>query len=171
MGEKIFNALAAVSVDVLALPSPKQTVEKFSVRAKDEVQFVHLFKSSANCTTYVKCCSGICQTRFNKKVRAIHISDANICDRLKNFKDYIDANSNKHPLLAQLDKEIDDMTKGMENGIKNQLLFISMMKQIMILKFLTENPSKYEQFVFLVLSKNALIHHSTNSLNLELHIL
>ena len=67
MGEKIFNALAAVSVDVLALPSPKQTVEKFSVRVKDEVQFVHLFKSSANRTTYVKCCSGICQTRFKGK--------------------------------------------------------------------------------------------------------
>ena len=31
MGEKIFNALAAISVDVLALPLPKQTMEKFSV--------------------------------------------------------------------------------------------------------------------------------------------
>ena len=112
MAEKIFNALAAVSVDVLALPSPKQTVEKFSVRAKDEVQFVHLFKSSANCTTYVKCCSGICQTRFNKKVRVIHISDATICDNLKKFKEYIDATSNKHPLLTQLDKEIDDESDG-----------------------------------------------------------
>ena len=108
MGEKIFNALLAVSVDVLALPSPKQTVEKFSVWAKDEVQFVHLFKSSANCTTYVKYCSGICQTRFNKKVRPIHISDPTISDHLKKFKEYIDANSNKYPLLAQLDKEIDD---------------------------------------------------------------
>ena len=112
MGEKIFNALAAVSVDVLALPSPKQTEEKFSVRVKDEVQFVHLFKSSANRTTYVKCCSGICQTRFNKKVRVIHISDATICDHLKKFKEYIDGSSNKHPLLAQLDKEIDDESDG-----------------------------------------------------------
>ena len=101
-----------MSVDVLALPSSKQTVEKFSVRAKDEVQFAHLCKSSANCTTYVKCCSGICQTRFNKKVRAIHISDATICDHLKKFKEYIDANSNKHPLLAQLDNVIDDESDG-----------------------------------------------------------
>ena len=112
MGEKIFNALAAVSVDALALPSPKQTVKKFSVRAKDEVQFAHLFKSSANCTTCVKCCSGICKTRFNKKVRATHISDATICDQLKKFKEYIDANSNKHLLLTQLAKEIDDESDG-----------------------------------------------------------
>ena len=111
MGEKLFNALAAVSVDVLALPLPKQTLEKFSVRVKDEVQFVHLFKSSANCTTYVKCCSGICQTQFNKKVRAIHILDATICNHLKKFKEY-DANSNKYLLLAQLDKEIDDENDG-----------------------------------------------------------
>ena len=41
MGEKIFNARTVVSTDVLALPSPKQTVEQFSVRTKEEVQFVH----------------------------------------------------------------------------------------------------------------------------------
>ena len=51
MGEKIFNTMTAVSVDVLALPSAKQTVEQFSVRTKEEVRFVHLFKLSANCTT------------------------------------------------------------------------------------------------------------------------
>ena len=45
------------------------------------------------------------------------------------------------------------------------------MKQIMILKFLTENSSKYDQFVFVILSTNALIRHSTYSLTLELHIL
>ena len=101
-----------MSVDVLALTSPKQTVEMFSFRAKDEVQFVHLFKSSANCATYVKCCSGICQTRFNKKVRTIHISNATIRDHLKKFKEYIEANSNKHPLLAQLNKEIDGESDG-----------------------------------------------------------
>ena len=84
--------------DVLALPLRKQTVEKFSVRAKDEVQFVHLLKSSPNCTTYVKYGSGICQTRFHKKVTAINISDAIICDHLKTFKEYIEANSNKHAL-------------------------------------------------------------------------
>ena len=39
----------------------------------------------------------------------------------------------------------------MENGFKNQLLFISMMKQIMILKFPTENTSNYEKLVFVVL--------------------
>ena len=112
MCEKVFNSLAVVSVDVLALPSPNQTVEKFSVGAKDEVQFVHLFKSGGNCTTYVKCCSGICQTQFNKKVRAINISDTTIYDHLKKFKEYIDANSNKHHLLTQLDKEIDDESDG-----------------------------------------------------------
>ena len=101
-----------MSVDVIALPSPKQTVEKFSIRAKDEVQLVHLFKSSANCTTYVKCWSGISQTQFNKKVRAIHISDATACNHLNKFKEYINANSNKHPLLAQLDKEIDGESDG-----------------------------------------------------------
>ena len=93
MGEKIFNALTAVSVDVIALHSPKQTAEQFSVRTKEEVQFVHLFKSGANCTAYIKCCSSICQTRFNKKVRAIHILDATVWDDLKKFIEYIDANS------------------------------------------------------------------------------
>ena len=44
MGEKIFNALTAVSVDVIALPSSKQTAEQFSVRTKEDVQFVNLFK-------------------------------------------------------------------------------------------------------------------------------
>ena len=97
---------------MLTLTLPKQTVEKFSVRVKDEVQFVHLFKSSANCTTYVKYCSGIWQTWFNKKVRAIHISDAAICDHLKKFKEYIDGNSYKHPLLPQLYEEIDDESDG-----------------------------------------------------------
>ena len=95
MVEKIFNTLAAVSVDVTALPSPKQTVEQFSVRAKEEVQFFHLFKSSANCTKYMKCCSGIYQTQFNKKVRAIHISDATVWDDLKNVIEYIDADFHK----------------------------------------------------------------------------
>ena len=42
MGEKIVNTLAAISVDVLELPLPKQTVETFSVRVKDEVQFCSL---------------------------------------------------------------------------------------------------------------------------------
>ena len=51
MGEKIFNTMTAVSVDVLALPSPKQTVEQFSVRTKEQVRFVHLLKLSANCRT------------------------------------------------------------------------------------------------------------------------
>ena len=87
MGEKIFDALAAMSVNVLALHSLKQTVEKFSVRANNEVRFLHLFKSNANCATYVKCCSGTCQTRFNKKVRAIHIPDAAACDQLKKLKE------------------------------------------------------------------------------------
>ena len=31
---------------------------------------------------------------------------------MKKFKEYIDANSNKHPLLTQLDKEIDDESVG-----------------------------------------------------------
>ena len=83
-------------------------------------------------STSVKCCSGICQTRFNKKVRAAHISDDTICDHLKKFKEYI-------------------------IGIKNQLLLISMIKQIVILKLLTQNLSKYEEFVFVVLSKNSSI--------------
>ena len=108
---KIFSALAAVSANVLALPSPKQTMEKFSFRVKDEVQFVHLFKSSANHMTYVKCCSGISQTWFNKKVRVIHISDATMCDHLKRFKEYY-GSSYKHLLLAQLDEEIDDQSDG-----------------------------------------------------------
>ena len=112
MGEKIVNTLAAISVDVLELPLPKQTVETFSVRVKDEVQFVHLIKSSANCKTYVKYCSGICQTWFNKKVRAIHISDVTICDHLKKFKECIDGNFNKHSLLTQLYKEIDGEIDG-----------------------------------------------------------
>ena len=58
LGNLLCNALAAVSINVLALPLPR----KFSIRAKNEVQFVQLFKSSANCRTYMKYCSGICQT-------------------------------------------------------------------------------------------------------------
>ena len=74
--------------------------------------FVHLIKSSANCKTYVKYCSGICQTCFNKKVRAIHISDVTICDHLKKFEECIDGNFNKHSLLTQLYKEIDGEIDG-----------------------------------------------------------
>ena len=140
MGEKIFNTMTAVSVDLLALPSPKQTVEQFSVRTKEQVRFVHLFKLSANCRTQMKCSSGICQTRLKKKLRAIHISDVTACDDLKKFIEYIDANSDKNPLIARLDKRF--MMKVIDIWIKNRLLFISMMKQMKTLKFLTENLSK-----------------------------
>ena len=110
-------------------------MDKFSVIVKDEVQFAHLFKSNANCTTYVKCCSGVCQTQFNKKVRAIFISNAAPIN------------------IPYQHNQINLMTKVMENWIKNQLLFILMMKQIIISKFLTGKPSKYGKFVFVVLSK------------------
>ena len=43
----------------------------------------------------MKCSSGIYQTQFNKKVRAIHISDATVWDDLKNVIEYIDADFDK----------------------------------------------------------------------------
>ena len=57
----------------------------------------------------MKCCSGIYQIQSNKKVRAIRC----YCMRPpETFEEYIDGNSNKHPLLAQLDKEIGDESDG-----------------------------------------------------------
>ena len=182
MGEKLFNALAAVSVDVLPLPPPKQTLWKFSVRVKDEVQFVHLFKSSAKCTTFVKCCSGICRTRFNKKIKAFHISDATICEHLKKFKEYIDAYSNKHPLLGQLDKELDDESDG-EWDQESAAFHINDETdhdietsdwesiQVWVVCVCGVMLCLWYYAVFVVLSKNALLHQSTYSLNHELHII
>ena len=106
MSKKINKAVQAVVLPVVSLPTTHKDVEKFSVRSSNEVEFVHLFKSNINEDVFVKCCSGICQSRFSKKRNIVHLyQNRQFCVHLVVFKEYLVLNKHKHPLLNSVNEE------------------------------------------------------------------
>ena len=68
MTEKLNAALKQVSAPVLYLGTKIcGKVEKFSVVSPSGHQFVHIFKSNINDDVFIKCCSGLCQSKYAKK--------------------------------------------------------------------------------------------------------
>ena len=115
---KINDGQQSGILPVLSLPAGNKDVEKFSARSGEDVEFVHTFKSNIGCSVYVKCCSGICQSRYSKKKNVSNLFTNNeTCCHLATFKEYIDSNINKHPLLQSVtnsnnnsnDEEVDEI--------------------------------------------------------------
>ena len=97
------DAGSRISESVLELPSANKEVAKFSVRTdNNDVEFAHLFRSSANSEVYVNCLSGLCQARFAKKRKVLSLNTAgNLCVHLETFKNFLSASP--HELCAIYD--------------------------------------------------------------------
>ena len=88
--DRIQIAASSVNNPVVELKSAHTDLQKYSVVSRNDIQFVHVFRSDQNSTTYIKCMSGICQRSFAKQRKSnfLHTSQK-ICPHLQIYRDHL----------------------------------------------------------------------------------
>jgi len=122
IAKKIKDCFDSVAAPVVVLQSTQKNVEKYAVRSCDDTEFVHVFRNNTSGNVFVKCLSGICQTRFNKKQNAIDFFNCdNLCCHLTEFKSYMEVNQEKHELLINGLSVIGNPTHESDDDDQNEL--------------------------------------------------
>ena len=96
-------------------------VEKFSVVADGNHQFVHVFKANQNNRVYVKCCSGICSRSYSKLMILHTMEEVDLCPHLTLFKSYMDTNWQKHRLLRILRNQFCEVEEENEDNDTDEM--------------------------------------------------
>ena len=84
---KIQSSMLCIGSPVTVLPS-KEGITKYSVCDGLLFEFVHVFKTLPDTNLFIKCQSGICQSRNGKKQHYDRLlsGKANLCSHLNTFK-------------------------------------------------------------------------------------
>ena len=107
---KVKEALKENGSPVVELDTQTKKVRKFSVLVGTSTEFVHLYQTKASSTWFVSCQSGLCDSRYRKKRKALNLyeeEEGNRCIHLNKFKDFYLTNLHQGIVEANIDSVAD----------------------------------------------------------------